>query len=107
HVLPLDAHEPLTGIDHVAVLDELIHHKLHAVGGDCEAYAVRSAPAVRVHRAKRWQADQLAAQVDQRAAAVAGIDRRAGLDQPGELLRRTLWAFAGRAVERADDAKRR
>ena len=29
----------------------------------------------------RWHADQLALQIDQRAAGVAGIDRRVGLDE--------------------------
>ena len=79
----------------VAVLRRL-DDRAHHVGGDREADADRAAAAA-VDRAV--DADQLAAHVDQRAAGIAGIDRRVGLDEEAEVGN----AFI-RARQRRDDA---
>ena len=45
-------------------------------------------------------------QIDERATAVAGVDRCAGLDQASQDAGGAVGRLAGSAVERADDAER-
>ena len=76
---------------------ELRHDVLRHVGRNREADADVAA---RGRQDLRVDADQLAARVDQRAAGVALVDRRVGLDEVLE----AAVADAGRAALRADDA---
>src|SRR5882672_9002443 len=71
------AHAHIAAAD-AAVLAQLVAHPLHQVRRDREADAV--APA-RLGDDRRVDADQLAADVHERAARVAGVDRRVGLDE--------------------------
>ena len=62
-----------------------------------------------VRRGRGVDADDLAVRVHQRAARVAGLDVRVGLDQPGELLGGAGGLVGGgdRLVERGDRARPR
>ena len=63
---------------HLAVLEQALHDRPGHVGGDGEADALVAAGA---REDRGVDADQLAVHVDQRAARVAGVDRRVGLDE--------------------------
>ena len=82
---------------HPAVPDDLAQHEIAGVGRHREADALRARDDGGV------DADHLAGRGDQRAARIAGIERRVGLDhvldQPADLR-------AQRAAERRDDAGR-
>ena len=75
---------------HLAELDQLLHHVLDHVRGNGEANAHVAAG---LRQDRGVDADQLAAQVDQRAARVARVDGRIGLDE----VLVTLWVDAGAA----------
>jgi hypothetical protein len=68
------------GVDDPAVWDDLAGDAAHGVAGDREADARSGSPELRVGGGERRDADHLTREIDQRAAAVPGIDRRAGLD---------------------------
>ena len=69
-----------------AGLDDLLHHALGEAHGDREADALVAAGA---REDERVDADQVAVGVDERAAGVARIDRRVGLDEAAERVRRS------------------
>ena len=94
HLLRVDA-EPAAR--HAAGILQFIRHRHGHGGGDGEADADRAAGG-RVDR--RIHADHLALQVEERAAGIAAIDRRVGLDEI------VVGAFVDVAVHRADDAGR-
>ena len=85
---------------HLAGGVELAHHAAGQVGGDGEAQADVAGHAALDVEAGGVDAHQLAAQVDQRAARVAGVDGGIGLDE-------VLVAHAGHvaAAHRRDDAR--
>ena len=64
----------------------------------------READPLRAVHDRAVDADQLAQDVDQRAAAVAGIDQRAGLDEAGVMDGVVAGADGDLAVQRRDDA---
>ena len=92
-VLRLDAEPPAP---HLAEVQDLVDHRARHVGRHREADADVAA---RRPDDRGVDADQLAAQVDERAAGVAGVDRGVGLD---ELL--VAVGADPAAPERADDA---
>ena len=95
-VLDADAHDrPL----HVAGLHQLLHHGAREVDRDREA-VTRVEP--RLTRDRRVDADHLALDVDQRAARVARVDRRVGLNKVLDAVVRPRQATEGAAL-RADD----
>jgi len=65
------------GVPHLAVGDQVLHHAPRAIDGDGEADALRLPVDGGV------DADQLALDVEQRAARVPGVDRSVGLDEVG------------------------
>ena len=65
--------------DHFAVRDHLVHHAPRHVHRHRESHALIAAAAVRQNR--RIDADQFPAHIHQRAARIALIDRRIGLDE--------------------------
>ena len=73
---------------------------LDQIAGDGEADA---GTAARLAQNLRVDADDFAMQVDQRATAVAGVDRRVGLDDRADL---ELTEAVNRAIQRADDTRR-
>ncbi|MDR7513125.1 MAG: hypothetical protein QN147_14035, partial [Armatimonadota bacterium] len=77
--------------------DELVHDGAGVVHRD------READALRVTDDRRVDADQPPARVEQRAAAVAGVDRSVGLDQ---VFDHEVGPGLDAAVQRADDADR-
>src|SRR5690242_6800243 len=78
---------------------------LHLVGRDRETDAVGGNAGGGVKRRERGDADELALQVDERAAAVARIDGGAGLDHPGQRVGLAVYLLLALAVERAHDAR--
>ena len=74
---------------------------LGPVARDGEADAGRRAADLRIGGLERRDADDLAAEVDEGAAAVAGVDRGAGLDGVGQGV---AGGLADLAAEGADDA---
>ena len=96
HALHRDAEQPAM---HAAVGHELVHHVLRHVRRHREADADVAA---RRRQDLRVDADQLARGVHERAAGVALVDRRIGLQ---EVFIASV-AEAGRAALRADDAHR-
>src|SRR5690606_29949968 len=88
--------------DHAAVIDELGHDAAHHVHGNREADAFRRI-AVAQRRADhgRVDADELAASVHERAAGIAHVDGRVGLDEVFERREAELPATG-----RAHDAHR-
>src|SRR5689334_5090378 len=82
---------------HFAEARDLAGHRARHVGGHRETDADVAAAAGAENRG--IDADQFAAQVDERAARVAGVDRSVGLDE-------VLEAFGGQAAaaQRADYA---
>ena len=80
-----------------AVTHQLAEHELGRIGGDREADALRALDHGGVH------ADHLAMRRDERAARIAGIERRIGLDH---VVDQAAGARAQRAPERRDDAGR-
>ena len=64
------------------MLEDLIHHAAHHVDRNREADAVG---AERLRKHGRVDADQLSVGVDERAAGVAEIDRRVGLNEVLEI----------------------
>ena len=91
-------HDADPAADHAAVLQDLAHHAAHQVHRDRDADAF-GAQVLAQHRGV--DADQLAARIDQRAAGVADVDRRVGLDEVLERGDAELRAAGG-----ADDAVR-
>ena len=67
------------GAGHFTVLQDLVHDVAGQVHGDCKSNALAAFRTVGDDGGV--DADQLAAIVDQRAAGVAGIDGRVGLDE--------------------------
>ena len=95
-LIALHRHAQHAAVDGAAA-DELVHDVLRHVGGDGEAdpdVAARGREDLRV------DADQLAARVDERAAGVALVDGRVGLEEVLE----AAVADARRASLGADDA---
>ncbi len=71
-------------LDDVAVADELTGDVAHEVAGDRESDPGGCAAALWVTGRERGDTDHLSLEVDERSAAVAGVDRGAGLDRVGE-----------------------
>src|SRR6185312_16968384 len=76
--------------------------RFHLIGADRIADAVRRDVRRGIYSRECWNADELALQVDQRAAAVAGVDRCARLDHPRQRIRFAIYYLFPLAVERAD-----
>ena len=96
-VLPADAE---VAVLHRATADQRLRDPLRQVGRDSEAdagIAARLAQNLRVH------ADHLPVEIEQRAAAVAGVDRGIRLDHRADLI--LVEAFNA-PPQRADDARR-
>ncbi len=92
----LDRHPDLAAPD-LAVADQLVHH----VARHIDRHGKADADIAALRRQDRGvDADQPAAQIDQRAARIAGIDRGVGLDE----ILVALDAEPG-AAERADDPR--
>ena len=85
------------GAADAAVARDLAGDEIGGVGGD------READALRAHDDRRVDADHLAGRGDQRAAGIAGIERRVGLH---DVLDHAAGARLQRAAERGDDAGR-
>ena len=95
HVLRRDAQ---LGTTDAAALDQLVHDVPRHVGRDREADADAAA---RGAQDLRVDADELSAQIDERAARVTAVDRRVGLQEVFERIAATrLTALP------ADDAHR-
>ena len=88
------------GVLHLAAGDERVGDALRCVDRDREADAVVAAG---VALDLRVDPDHLAAEVEQRAARVAVVDRGVRLDRAGD---RVVVRRGDRAVDRADDAGR-
>src|SRR3954453_22663164 len=88
------------GMGHLAAGDELLRDALDGGRRDGEAVSVAAA---RVALDLRVDPDHVAVRVEQRAARVAVVDRRVGLDRARD---REVVRRVDRAVERADDAGR-
>jgi hypothetical protein len=91
------------GRRHLAVLDQLAREVLGVVAGDREPDPRRRPTKLLVHCCERRDPDDVTVDVDERAAAVAGIDRGAGLDGPRQGHPARLRDVP---AERADDALR-
>src|SRR5437588_235785 len=78
-----DAHAVVgaVGVDDLAVLDELGRDVLDDAARDREADSGRGAAELRIGDGERRDADHPACEVDERAAAVARVDRSARLDR--------------------------
>src|SRR5262249_17834149 len=83
-------------VRHVPGLDDLPCDVLGQIGRYGEADALRLPAALRADRGQRRDADHAAGGGHQRPAAVAGVDRRAGLDRVGQ--RRGGRAGVGRTT---------
>ena len=83
------------GAPHPAVAGDLARDEIGGVGGDGEADALRA------HDDGGVDADDLAGGRDQRAAGIAGVERRVGLHH---VLDHPAGARLQRAAERGDDA---
>jgi hypothetical protein len=98
-----DAERGAPGFRHLAVLDQLLRDRLDRVARDREADAGRlRAAELRIGGRERRDPDEAGLEVDERAAAVAGVDGRAGLDRRAD--RDAVRALADRPAERADDS---
>src|SRR5690349_5208839 len=75
-----------SAINDSTVLNQLRRNELDAVGGNGEANAVGRSFKLGIDGSRSRHTDQVAAQIDQRASAVARIDGRVGLDSIGNLL---------------------
>ena len=93
--------DPDVGVGDAPVRDQLSHRAPGGVDRDGEADALGVA---RVAADLRVDADHAAAGVEQRAARVAVVDRRVGLDRVDEVVAR--GQRADRALRRRDDADR-
>ena len=94
-LVPFDSDGPAR---HPASPDDVVIHARHHIDGQREADALISAALRRDHGV---DADHLAANIQQRSAAVAGIDGRIGLNEALQLQR-----TADVAAERAHDPRR-
>src|SRR6476620_1008047 len=105
YICPSDAEKPLAGTCHAPALDKLFRDKFHPVGRDSESDAACRSSAVCAASAQGRNSDQFGAQVDQRATAIAWIDRRTRLNQAGQHRRWPLSRLTGATIERAHDAE--
>src|SRR2546427_11404967 len=92
--------DPHDGALDVARLHELLHHGAGEVDRDREAVARVVAG---LARNRRVDADHLALDVHERAARVAGVDRRVGLDEVLDAVARARQSVEQSPL-RADDA---
>ena len=84
------------------IRDDLGGDVFHPIRGDRKANSGCGGIELRVHRGQRGNAHELPGQVDQRATAIAGVDRRAGLDRIVDPAVAVL-ALCDNAVQGADD----
>ena len=91
-----------------AVGDELIGNGFRRIDGDGEADVLGGDAGLGLGGDERIDADDVAVDIAERAAGVAGVDGRVGLDEPEEegagLIRRAAGGLLGRPAEGADDA---
>ena len=85
-----------------AILDDLRHDEGDAVGGDGKADTIGGCIKFRVDGSQGGNTDQVPLQVYQRAAAIAGIDGRVGLNSIGYC--RAALPLGDAAPQGADDA---
>ena len=85
-----------------AILDDLRHDEGDAVGGDGKADTIGGCIKFRVDGGQGGNTDQVPLQVYQRAAAIAGIDGRVGLNGVGYC--RAALPLGDAAAQGADDA---
>ena len=86
---------------HMTARDQLVGDGAGAIARDREADAGSAAADLRIGRGQRRNADDLTFEVDERAAAVAGVDRCAGLDHVGQAV---SGRFGNLPAQSADDA---
>lgn len=85
--------------------DELGDHLFHLVGADRIANAVRCHLRRWIDRGECRDADELALQIDQRASAVARIDRGTRLDHARQRMDVAIHQLGALAIKRADDPR--
>src|SRR5690242_4238137 len=100
----LSVRRPIVILAEDCAASELTDDSFHAIRGDGETDAIGGNPGRRLYRREGWNADKLPLQIDQRPAAVAGVDRRARLNHARDGESPAIHHLCRLTIERADNA---